>query len=442
MTQDQPIIVIGAGLAGLAAARRLQQAGRRVILLERAPVSGGRVCTVREAGWQFERGAEFLADFYTRTLALIDELGLSHALREIPARAAILRNGHLHRLWPNPRLALSPLIGTRQKLDLARLLADLARHAAILDIHAFDQAHPLDDRTIADYAEQHLTPDVLEYVIQPPLGGVLYNTPERTSHALLMLVLRAGLRRPGGMRVYTLADGLSRLGWALADGLDLRVGLDVQQVLPQTCGYRVVAHSTGGTVSFDAAGVVCATPASVVTGILPWLDQERRYFFDSVRYTRTAQLTVGMRRRLPHLFYGLLFPRRETPFLASATLQTVRDPGSAPPEHDLICLHMSDPAATALRESADHVLQDILLSEIRRVAPSYAPQAIVFQRLDRWDAALPMFEVGHIRQLAQLASGDFEPPQLVFAGDYLGGPFVEGAIVSGETAAERLRQQL
>src|SRR5438067_13710862 len=56
------VVIIGAGVAGLAAARRLSSAGRRVILLEARDRIGGRIDTHRAAGWPIpiEMGAEFV----------------------------------------------------------------------------------------------------------------------------------------------------------------------------------------------------------------------------------------------------------------------------------------------------------------------------------------------------------------------------------------------
>src|SRR5437868_13724953 len=56
------VIIIGAGVAGLAAARRLSGAGRRVILLEARDRIGGRIETHRAAGRRIpiEMGAEFV----------------------------------------------------------------------------------------------------------------------------------------------------------------------------------------------------------------------------------------------------------------------------------------------------------------------------------------------------------------------------------------------
>lgn len=433
------VVVIGAGVAGLAAARRLRQAGLAVTVLEREPIVGGRVRTALVEGCRLELGAEFLASFYTRTLAIIRELGLAGDLRRIPSSAAILRGGKLYSLWPSARVALTALIGSRPKLLLSYLAGSLMRYAPLLDLHAFHKALPVDDSSVAEYAHAHLSTELLEYVLQPPISGIFYWTPERTSRALLLLVLRAGLSNPAGMRLFTLREGLGQFAHALAAGLDVRCSAEVFAVERQAGGFRVRARSGGEELTLSADAVLLATTASVVPRLLPWLDAGRRSFFEAIHYSATVNLAVGVHGRFPRSSYGLLFPRQETPFLASATVQTVKEASHAPRGRDTICLHLSGPATAALRESDDETLARLMLADLRRLAPRYdpAPRA-VFQRLYRLPEALPEFEVGHFKRLQRFADGAIEQPGLAFAGDYLGGPFVEGAIVSGEGAAERV----
>lgn len=62
MAVEADIVVIGAGVAGLSAAERLRQAGRRVVVLEARERTGGRICTLQVPDWPFavELGAEFI----------------------------------------------------------------------------------------------------------------------------------------------------------------------------------------------------------------------------------------------------------------------------------------------------------------------------------------------------------------------------------------------
>ena len=81
---DSDVVVLGAGVAGLAAARGLAEAGLQVVLLEAGARVGGRVHTVRLAGSDLpvEVGAEFVHGRPPELLALIEEAGLTLFERE------------------------------------------------------------------------------------------------------------------------------------------------------------------------------------------------------------------------------------------------------------------------------------------------------------------------------------------------------------------------
>src|SRR6478609_8409346 len=78
MSQPNHIVVIGAGAAGLMAARELARAGRRVTLLEARDRCGGRIYPLpaRDFGYAAEGGAEFVHGEAPVTCGLLREAGL------------------------------------------------------------------------------------------------------------------------------------------------------------------------------------------------------------------------------------------------------------------------------------------------------------------------------------------------------------------------------
>ena len=87
------VIVIGAGIAGLAAARSLAEAGRSVILVEARDRPGGRIYTVTGGELPIELGAEFIHGFPQELIELVDEAGLSRF--ELEGRSSCFRKGRL-----------------------------------------------------------------------------------------------------------------------------------------------------------------------------------------------------------------------------------------------------------------------------------------------------------------------------------------------------------
>ncbi|HVY75014.1 MAG TPA: FAD-dependent oxidoreductase, partial [Puia sp.] len=75
--QKETILILGAGISGLIAARVLRQAGCRVQILEGRNRVGGRIHSIRQKGISFEAGPEFIHGHLHQTVALLEEYGIS-----------------------------------------------------------------------------------------------------------------------------------------------------------------------------------------------------------------------------------------------------------------------------------------------------------------------------------------------------------------------------
>lgn len=435
------VAIIGAGVSGLAAGWRLMQAGVDVTVFERSVRVGGRVYTDVVDGFSIEPTAQFFANFYTNTKALIGELGLQDQVVSIPGRLAILREDRLHKLWYDLRSIFTPLISIRSKLVLLKCLGPIITYWQDLDPHAMHKAHALDTQSVADYAQRHLNAELLEYLFQPPLTGIFYWTPERTSQAMFFTILKAC----ANIRVFALRGGLAQLPLAMAERLSVRLGTEVLSVTPRGHeGYALRLRANGQESSFIADGVVCATTASVVPRIFDNLDTRQRSFFEAVCYCPSAIVAIGVAHRLPSNAYALYFPRAEVKakYLAAATIESARVPGQIPDDRDLICLYGPKDAGHELLDRHDTAVRQLLMDDLKTAGTAYNLRDEVLHLVYRLREAIPEWDVGHIKRLKSFVDGEIEPSRVVFAGDYLGGPFVEGAITSGENAARRLLEQL
>jgi phytoene dehydrogenase-like protein len=95
-TPDAPVVVVGAGLAGLACARHLHRAGRAVRVLEASDGVGGRVRSDRVDGYVLDRGFQVLLSAYPEAASVLDYAALD--LRRFERGAVVRRGGAFHTL--------------------------------------------------------------------------------------------------------------------------------------------------------------------------------------------------------------------------------------------------------------------------------------------------------------------------------------------------------
>ena len=126
--RDADAIVVGGGLAGLAASAYLARAGRRVILFEKAEALGGRARTRALDGFLFNLGPHALYRA-GRAAAVLRELGVAFEGGDPQVSGAYaVRDGRLHTLPVGlVSLLTSGLLRPREKMEAARLLAGLRR---------------------------------------------------------------------------------------------------------------------------------------------------------------------------------------------------------------------------------------------------------------------------------------------------------------------------
>ncbi len=189
MRATRRVIIVGAGLAGLACAIRLQQAGHEVVVLEASDGVGGRVRTDLVEGFQLDRGFQVLLTAYPETRRMLDAAALD--LRAFLPGARVHRAGRFHELsdpWRRPDRAWRTLTAgvgrLADRLRMAGFRHEVGR-GTIEELFRRPEVSAVARLRRAGFTEQ-----MIDAFFRPFFGGVLLDRSLATSSRMLEFVFR------------------------------------------------------------------------------------------------------------------------------------------------------------------------------------------------------------------------------------------------------------
>ncbi|MET8122904.1 NAD(P)/FAD-dependent oxidoreductase [Micromonospora sp. NPDC005189] len=395
------VVIVGGGLAGLAAARRLDRAGVNWLLVEAADRIGGRVTTDVVDGWRLDRGFQVLNTAYPRVPALVDIDALD--MRYFTSGVLVRRGSGLHRL-ENP--LRDPLAAPGTLTSGVGTLADRLTFAALATRYATVSPARLlnapETTTQEALRRAGLSHRLIEEVLRPFLSGVFADRSLDTSSHVLAMVMRSFARG----RIGVPAGGMAALPAAVAGPLpypQLLVGTRTLSIGPG------LVVTDGGEIRCRAVVVATdpATAATLLPGLpVPDMRGLTTYYFgaDHAPIDEPTLLLDGDRREI----------------VANTVVMSNAAPEYAPAGKSLI-------AASSVGVSA----------------PSGASEAVIRVELSRmygvptedWEL-LNVITLPHALPTANVPQADLRKPValgdgLFVAGDHRDSPSIQGALASG-----------
>ena len=442
--QPRRVVVIGAGLAGLEVALRLQRSGLRVVVLEREPQPGGRAAGSFLHGHRFTPGAHVfrLADRRFRERLL--SLGLGPEIAGLPpgAEGQLLRD-RVGAVDPTRLRGIARIPGVGLgALRLPRLRRLLARYAGVLDDGLPERAEGIDDRSAFEFGRLYFGRGLAERWIEAALAEVTLDHARETSRVLFLL--RHGLGA-GSARV-ALRPGVGALVEAMAYGMELSLGVEATTLEPSGAGGLRVVASGGSSSAVEADAVVCTTPpAEAVRIAAPRLSYAERRFFAESRAVACVVLSVALASRSKLGPQRVRIPPVEGLPLSHVAVEVGTGGGAIPGGSALVTLIARDAWSRPHLVAPAEVVEKELLVHGERIVPALS-QTPLFTQLARWEYAYPCFDVGRFRAIGRFqalqAQARRDGRRLYFAGDYLVGPSMESALASAARVARALLSDL
>jgi oxygen-dependent protoporphyrinogen oxidase len=453
------VVIVGGGIAGLAAAYRLAQRapGLPVTVLESEVRLGGKLRTERVDGFVVEGGPDAFLASKPRGAGLARELGLGDRLQGLSPQAQRARVRHAGRLHALPEgltglvprrmgpLLRSPLLSARGKVRLA------------LEV-LLPPSSPAGDETLARFIRRRLGPEAYDRLFEPLLSGIYAGDGERLSLAATFPQLQHLERAYGGLwrgalatrhttagqarsAFLTLPGGMGELVEALAarlseSGTRLVTGAHVTAVHREPAGHWLVETNRGERL--DAPAVLVATPANRAGALLAAVDETLARRLSELEYV--SPVTVSLAYRLADVpgslaATGYVVPRAEGRPALACTFSSTKFAGRAPEGWALLRVYLGRAGERDMTSAADTALVQLAQAELRQTLGVQAEP--LRQWVFRWRDGLPQYNLGHLERVAAVRRQLAAQPGLYLAGAAYQGVGIPDCITSGETAADQ-----
>lgn len=445
---DCAAVVVGAGVAGLAAALELEKTQPDVVVLDALDRPGGVLRTDHVSGYVVERGPNtFLLK--PELHAALGERGLDGALvRARPAsrRRFIWRDGALHQVPMSPwGFVRTPLLSAGGKL---RLL-----------LEPFVRRRDATGESVAEFAARRFGTQTLENMVGPFLTGVYAGDETQLGAEAVFGRLVEFEQRWGSVALGGLAAALGRRGrrglagtWSAPEGLGpfaRRLAACLSD--PPALGARVVSlrrdagawclevESPGGASAVRAQRVVLASGAREAAGLLAGVEPRCAELLAGIRYAPVVSLPLGVEAGAlarPVDGFGFLVPRTERANLLGCLYMSQLFSGRAPAGHELLHCMLGGTRWPEALDAPDEVLVERAAADLDRVLGlRAAPQML---GVGRWPEAIPQPGRDHMTRISEARARLSALPGLALAGAYLDGVAVPDAFASGLRAAREL----
>lgn len=448
------IAIVGAGIAGLAAAWELLPHGIQPIIFERSGRAGGVILTERQEGFLIEGGPDSVLVQKPGAIDLCRELGIADSLVPTlePRTAFVATHGQLHPLPEASFLGLPTRIQPLLSSPLFSWAAKLRMGAEVLlpaNVH--------DDESIGAFIRRRFGDQAREYLAEPLLAGIHAGDVDRLSvHALFPVlveaerthgsVLRALAKRqrptPSQSAFVSLPGGMNDLVSSLLARLD-----------PSTIHYRAsaVGITADGpyTIRFEARepirarAVIVAAPAWSAADLIESIDPQLASLCREIPYVSSATVSFGLRReQVRHTLngHGFVVPSSERHAVMAATWASSKWPHRAPAGHVLIRAFVGGALDPEILDQSDGAVADAALADLAERLGITGPPIVT--RVYRWPRASAQYHVGHLARVRSIDERLSRLPGLFLTGSAYRGTGIPDTIADARATAAKVARFL
>jgi len=461
------IVIIGGGIAGLAAAYQVheeidQDVPTECILLESSEKFGGKISTLRFDGFVVERGPDSFISQKAQAIDLCKKLGLADRLTGTnpnhPNTYVYLNN----KLVSMPD-GLSLMIPTKfLPFIFSSLFSWLGKIRMGMDLFIPKKKNN-DDESLASFVRRRMGEEALQKMAEPMLAGIYASDPELMSinstfpmfvqteqkYRSLILGMLARKRQqmthksktPAGKQPFslfvTLKNGLDEMVETLvkkATNITFRSGTNVIG-LSQTKGTWNLTLDDGSSITSDA--VILATPAKIAASLVEQDAPRLASLLNQIRYVSTATVSIGYKKEgFPHPLngFGFVIPKTEGKRILACTWTSSKFPSRVPKEYVMLRCFVGGAMQEELAELDEDSIGTMVREELLDLMG--IDREPVFLKVFKYKKSNVQYQVGHAELIESVWTELKSFPGLFVTGSSYTGIGIPDCIRDGTQAAK------
>ena len=455
---SKKIVILGAGISGLATAYQLNKKGFNVTVLEKKKEAGGSMESAFEDGFLFDRGPNSGLETSPLIGKLVEELKLQDQLvyaNKSGNKRYILRNDQLNPLPMNPFALL--------KTNLFSPSAKLRLIAEPFIGRSKDGYY----QSIADFVKRRLGKEFLDYAINPFVAGVYAGNPEDLSVKSAFPKLYELEEKYGGLiigtiksmkerkqraekskqsaKMFSFKDGMQVFPCAIAKFFESKVITFAEATLLEKKGNSFVVNYIIGNIneSIECDAVLSTIPAYAAPEIFKPFDEKISDHLNDIYYPPVLVLYLGYKEtdiEQPLDGFGFLIPAKEKKSFLGAIWSSVLFPNRAPEGQASFTLFIGG----ARNPEIGNIDKEILFKKVRSEFESIMKIAgkPTFVNYRYWSKAIPQYNIGYIEHEKYFEEFERNNPGIFLSGNYRGGISVGDCIKNSEIVANKIFEYL
>lgn len=436
------VAVIGAGIAGLAAAYRLKQAGLAPAIFEKESFVGGRMSSESTDGFIIDKAAYTFPEYHTNLTSFLGELGMKTALVRTPGTSRTYAGGKAYevKIGSPADFLKYKLLSLKNKKDMIKLfLYAQALGSALNMMSPTKKTFELEREMASDYILGSYDNEILEHVAWPIFCEILLGNPEDNSKVPFL----ATLKNLTWFKIFSFSHGMGMLPERLANELDVRLDSPVNAVRSASGGggYEVEIGGVHPEKSvFD--GVIFTVPSPLVPEILEDLTSGSRKLLQEIQYSKSIVAAFALEGAFDRTAMINNLSRDMFKTVGTIVFDNHKGPRRAPEGKELVTAILCEKASRGLMDEAEERVTSAVIEEVDSLFPGFADR-VIFSRVYRWPYGAVQFPPGAtLRHDEARRNLDREFRRICFAGDGLHKTSLEVSFNTGVQAANRLIKEL